>query len=192
MPRPSLKEQLLVAGLETFHRRGFNATSVQDITDAAGAPKGSFYNHFESKEALAVEAVHRYQEKGRARLAILRETRLAPLRRLRKYFETLVGLVVEAEFNSGCLLGNFASELSGQSPAVREAVAGAFELWSDEIARVIGEAQQGGAVPSGASPKALADFALEAWEGAQMRARAAKDRAPLDLFLKLTFAKILG
>jgi len=57
---------------------------------------------------------------------------------------------------------------------------------------VIGEAQQGGAVPSGASPKALADFALEAWEGAQMRARAAKDRAPLDLFLKLTFAKILG
>src|SRR5258708_18544992 len=26
----------------------------QDITDSAGVPKGSFYNHFDSKEALAV------------------------------------------------------------------------------------------------------------------------------------------
>ncbi|MBX9396731.1 TetR/AcrR family transcriptional regulator [Streptomyces sp. TRM72054] len=32
--------------------RGYAATGVKDITDAAGAPKGSFYNHFKSKEAL--------------------------------------------------------------------------------------------------------------------------------------------
>src|SRR5262249_43060960 len=67
MPRPSLREQLLTAGLEVLHQKGFNATSVQDITDAAGAPKGSFYNHFESKEALALEALRLYLEKGRAR-----------------------------------------------------------------------------------------------------------------------------
>jgi TetR/AcrR family transcriptional regulator, transcriptional repressor for nem operon len=40
--------------------RGFNAVGVQDITDAAGVPKGSFYNHFESKEALGAEVVERY------------------------------------------------------------------------------------------------------------------------------------
>src|SRR5262249_24318548 len=73
VPRPGLREQLLAAGLATFHERGFNATSVQDITDAAGAPKGSFYNHFESKEALAAEAVRRYAERGRKRFALLRE-----------------------------------------------------------------------------------------------------------------------
>src|SRR2546428_8288284 len=89
MPRPSLREQLLSAGLETLRRKGFNATSVQDITDAAGAPKGSFYNHFESKEALAAEAVRTYVEKGRERLAILRESKLSPLRRLKKYFASL-------------------------------------------------------------------------------------------------------
>ena len=83
MPRASLREQLLSAGVETLHRKGFNATSVQDITDAAGAPKGSFYNHFASKEALAAEAVRRYREKGRERLTILQDPRLKPLRRLR-------------------------------------------------------------------------------------------------------------
>jgi TetR/AcrR family transcriptional regulator, transcriptional repressor for nem operon len=38
-----------------FHARGFNGCSVQDIDAAAGVPKCSFYNHFDSKEALGVE-----------------------------------------------------------------------------------------------------------------------------------------
>ena len=43
-----------------FIERGFHACSVQDITDAAGVPKGSFYNHFRSKEALAAEILTEY------------------------------------------------------------------------------------------------------------------------------------
>ena len=72
MPRPNVREQLLSVGLQTLHRREFNATSVRDITDAAGAPKGSFYNHFESKEALAAEVVGRYEGQSQERLSILR------------------------------------------------------------------------------------------------------------------------
>jgi TetR/AcrR family transcriptional repressor of nem operon len=164
MPKPSLREQLVSAGLETFHRKGFNATSVQDITHAAGAPKGSFYNHFESKEALAVEAVRRYQENGRVRLGILRETKLLPLRRLRKYFESLIEAVVEAEFMPGCLLGNFGTELSSQESARPRA----RRRWCDEIARVVVEAQRASAVSRSVSPKALAEFVVHAWEGANV------------------------
>jgi TetR/AcrR family transcriptional repressor of nem operon len=191
MPRASLREQLLSAGVETLHRRGFNATSVQDITDAAGAPKGSFYNHFESKEALAVEAVRLYREKGRKRLTILHEAKLSPLRRLRKYFESLNATAVEGGFSAGCLLGNFGAELSTQSPLVREQVAEGFARWCDAIAAVIGEAQKDGSVSRTLSPRALAEFAVHAWEGAMLRAKVERDRAPLDQFLKVTFAKVL-
>jgi len=192
MPRPSLREQLLSAGVETLHQRGFNATSVQDITDAAGAPKGSFYNHFESKEALAAEAVRLYREKGRKRLTILQETKLSPLRRLRKYFESLNEAALKAGFAAGCLLGNFAAELSAQSPLVREQVAEAFARWCDAIAVVIGQAQKEGAISRTLPPKALAEFVVHAWEGAMVRAKVEKDRAPLDQFLKVTFAKVLS
>jgi TetR/AcrR family transcriptional repressor of nem operon len=192
MARPSLREQLLSAGLETFHRRGFNATSVQDITDAAGAPKGSFYNHFESKEALAVEAVRKYRERGRLRMAILQETKLPPLRRLRKYFENFVEMIVEGEFKYGCLLGNFATEMSSQSQVVRDEVAQSFDRWCEEIAKVIAEAQKSGAVSASVAPKALAEFVIHSWEGAMLRAKVEKDRAPLDLFVKLAFSKILA
>lgn len=192
MPRPSVRERILSAGLETLHRKGFNGTSVQDITDAAGAPKGSFYNHFESKEALAAEAVRRYRENRRVRLGILQDAKLAPLRRLRRYFESLNEAVVEAGFSKGCLLGNFAAELSGQSPIVREQVREGFAGWCEAIAPAIAEAQKEGAVSRTLRPKALAEFVVHAWEGALLRARADEDRAPLDLFMRITFSKVLA
>ena len=192
MPRPSLREQLLAAGLETFHRRGFNATSVQDITDAAGAPKGSFYNHFESKEALAVEAVRKYVEKGKVHRSILRDTKLPPLRRLRRYFEALHQAAVKADFSPGCLLGNFGAELSPQSPLISKQVREAFAGWCDLIAAVIGEAQKAGEISGSFTSKALAEFTIDAWEGAVLQAKLAKDGAPIDLFLKVTFSRILA
>jgi TetR/AcrR family transcriptional repressor of nem operon len=192
MPRPGLREELLSAGLATFHQRGFNATSVQDITEAAGAPKGSFYNHFESKEALAAEVVRKYAERGKARFALLREEKLPPLRRLRKYFEGLIQAVVSAGFTHGCLLGNFGAELSSQSPLVRKRVGEAFTGWTDALAEVISEAQKAGDVSGGVPAKALAEFVLHSWEGALVRARVEQDRGPLDTFLKVTFSRILA
>ena len=194
MARLNVREQLLSAGLDTLHRRGFNATSVQDITEAAGVPKGSFYNHFESKEALGAAAVVKYRETSGAWKALraLRDTKAAPLTRLRKYFESATERALKAESWSGCLLGNFACELSNQSPLIREQVAVAFAEWSDEIALVIGEAQRAGALAKDLPPKAIAEFLLNAWEGALLRAQVDKDRAPLQLFLKVTFSKILS
>jgi TetR/AcrR family transcriptional repressor of nem operon len=191
MPRPSLREELLAAGLEVLHQKGFNATSVQDITDAAGAPKGSFYNHFESKEALAAEALREYVERGKARREILRDATVPPLRRLRKYFETLVEAAVDAGFSAGCLLGNFAAEMSPQSTLIRKRVGEALAAWSGVIAGVIREAQESGAITAVESPKVLAAFVIDAWEGAMLRAKVAKDRAPLDAFLQVTFTRLL-
>jgi TetR/AcrR family transcriptional repressor of nem operon len=188
---PSLREQLLSAGVETFHRRGYNATSVQDITDAAGAPKGSFYNHFESKEVLAAEVVRSYRVRGRKRLGILQEGKLSPLRRLRRYFESLNDAAADGGFSAGCLLGNFGAEMSAQSPLIRKELAESFARWCGAIAVVIGEAQKGGSVSRSVPANELADSLVHAWEGAMLRAKVEKSRAPLDLFLKVTFARTL-
>jgi TetR/AcrR family transcriptional repressor of nem operon len=194
MARLNVREQILSAGLSTLRRKGFNATSVEDITEAAGVPKGSFYNHFESKEALGAAAVLKYREESESWKAwrALRDTKAAPLTRLRKYFESLNERALTVESWSGCLLGNFAGELSDQSPLIREQVAAAFAAWSDEIALVIGEAQRAGAVSKALPPKALAAFIIHAWEGAALRVRVDKDRAPLQLFMKVVFSKILA
>src|SRR5262245_49558975 len=124
--KPNHRDLLLDTGLRVLHERGFNATSVQDITEAAGVPKGSFYNHFESKEDLGAEVVLRYLESSNKTQAVLRDAKLSPHARLRKYFEGLVQVAEKKEFCGGCLLGNFGAELSEQSGMIRARVSKGF------------------------------------------------------------------
>ncbi|MEI9915665.1 MAG: helix-turn-helix domain-containing protein [Methylovirgula sp.] len=79
MGRPNLKDKILTAAVDRLTAKGYGATSVQDITDAASAPKGSFYNHFRSKEHLAVEALGAYQTSVRPER--LQDNALPPLER---------------------------------------------------------------------------------------------------------------
>jgi len=50
----STQKKLLKAAINLFHEFGYKGTSVRDIVSAAKVPKGSFYNYFKSKEALAI------------------------------------------------------------------------------------------------------------------------------------------
>lgn len=192
MPKPNVREKILAAGLDRLHERGFNATGVQDITEAAGVPKGSFYNHFASKEALGVEAVLRYAALNAQRMQILADPAVAPLARLRAYFESLGDSIEQSGFQRGCLLGNFGAELAGQSQQIRESTAAALAGWTEAIAQVIREAQASGSAPAHFAPQALAAFIINAWEGAVVRARVEQSRDALDGFLSLTFAKLLA
>src|ERR1700685_476629 len=105
MARPNVREQIVDAGLKVLIDKGFNGAGVQDITDAASVPKGSFYNHFESKEALGAEIVDRYGRNNPRRTA-LSDTSLPPLPRLRAHFERLNESFASERHRRGCLLGN--------------------------------------------------------------------------------------
>jgi TetR/AcrR family transcriptional repressor of nem operon len=48
MPKPSLKDTILDAGLRVMFRAGYHGASVRDVASEAGAPQGSFTNHFRS------------------------------------------------------------------------------------------------------------------------------------------------
>ncbi len=186
-----VREKLLTAALEALHKSGFNATGVQDITGAAKVPKGSFYNHFESKDALGVEVVKRYAAKGEERRGPLVGGPGAPLARLRAYFKSLNQLGPANGFSRGCLIGNFSAELSSQSADIRAALDEVLTDWTKDIAQVIAEAQKAGDVSRDIPATMLAAFLLNAWEGAVLRSRVEKNSAPLDVFMSVAFNKIL-
>ena len=52
------RDEILAIAAELFAERGFAATTVRDIGDAAGILSGSLYHHFDSKESMADELVH--------------------------------------------------------------------------------------------------------------------------------------
>jgi len=154
-------------------------------------PKGSFYNHFASKEELGVEVLQRYtQQVGQIGSAV-GQSSPPPREWLRGYFEKLVESNVASEFNAGCMLGNFSTELSSQSQAIRQTARQSFAAMCAMLEQVIAQGQRDGSIASGQPARELANFTTDAWQGAVLRAKAEKDRAPLDRFVDMVLNRIL-
>jgi TetR/AcrR family transcriptional repressor of nem operon len=191
MAKANVKEQIVTTSLNLLHSKGFNATSVQDITDAAGVPKGSFYNHFSSKEALGLEVLQRYTEGVGQLAAVLRNPALAPKQRLQQYFTAMIAGNAANEFNFGCMLGNFSTELSNQIPAMRGAMREAHSGSAAALAAVIADGQQDGSINADAPAAELAGFVNDAWQGAVLRAKAEQSSEPLERFVRVVLGRIL-
>jgi TetR/AcrR family transcriptional regulator, transcriptional repressor for nem operon len=190
MPRPNTREQIVQAGLSCLLQNGFNAVGVADITAAAGVPKGSFYNHFESKEALGAEIVARYGA-DQARREILADRTIPPLVRLRRHFERINALYANANFERGCILGGFSAELATQSEMIRDSLKSLYARWTEDIETAIADAQQQGKISSKTKASDIAAFLLDAYEGALLRARVERTSKPFDRFMKFAFNQIL-
>jgi TetR/AcrR family transcriptional repressor of nem operon len=186
-----VREQLIMAGLETLHRQGFNASGVQDITDAAGVPKGSFYNHFESKEAFAVEVLDRYFRGAAESMAVLSDERIPPLERLSRYVDRVAAHLAAQQYQ-GCMVGNLGTELSDQSRLVRDRLSAIFAAWTRMVENCLREAQQRGELRAELDVGAVAAFFLNAWQGAVLRAKVDKDTAALDQFKAVMFQQLLA
>ena len=176
--------------MRTILTKGYNGCGIQDITASAGIPKGSFYNYFESKEALGAELVRQYGETGPRRLG-LADKSIPPLERLRRHFEATNDLYIAMKYERGCLLGNFSAELANQCPLIRVRLAALFSDWTQDIESAISEAQRTAAISTNAHAGRLAMFLLDSYQGAILRARVEKSRRAFDAFMRVVFTQIL-
>lgn len=189
MARASKREHIAQAALDQFHSRGFHATGINDITAAAGAPKGSFYNHFSSKEESVLEALSRYG--AGLRFDILTTPGQPPLDRLRAHFGFLGQATAVTGFSRGCLVGNLGAEVADHNEVIRAAVRRNFDGWAAAIGQVLAEAQEVGDLDAGLDSGETARFILSAWEGSLIVARADKSSAALDTFFRMVFEVVL-
>lgn len=54
------RAQIIQAALDLFREKGYEATTVSDIIDAAGLSKGGFYHHYAAKEELLEDVAHMF------------------------------------------------------------------------------------------------------------------------------------
>ena len=180
MAKPNVKQQLVTSSLNLLHSKGFNATSVQDITDAAGVPKGSFYNHFASKDALGLEVLQRYIDVASQVSALLQDDALPARERIRNYYTEMSRWNAAGAFERGCLLGNFSTELSQQIPAIRVQLQHAYDGTRALLESVIADGQRTGDIGTALPPGELAAFIVDAWQGAVLRSKTEQNAVPLE------------
>jgi len=191
MSKPSNREHILNAGLKVIFRSGYQGASVRDICAAAGAPQGSFTNHFRSKEVFAQEVLNRYfaNLQGMVKEA-LEDSSLTPRQRLKRYLDIISGVLAGDKWHRGCLIGDFSLEAASQSKLLRRRLEAIFQEWRAPFAACIAEAQNAGEIDSMFDPLDLAEFLLASWEGAILRMKVERGPAALDRFKNIVFQTV--
>ncbi len=179
----STKDRLVSAGANRFQDLGYSACSVQDIVDLAGVPKGSFYNHFKTKEAFAVEVVTNYI--ASTRRDILADKTLSAYDRISKHFQHLVESYQETGYSRGCLIVNLTAESSEQIPDLRDALIDTLQTWIELLAETIAEGQQSGEIKKEIDPEKLSRFLINCYEGSVLRMKLMRSKAPLEDFYSI-------
>src|SRR5579859_3652360 len=124
MRRKIQKEDLLEAGLELIYLKGYCSTGIKDITDLVQIPKGSFYNHFNSKEAFGLALIGHYvAKKAATNGAIFNNPRLKPLKKIKLALQADMEEQEGANnYRLGCLVGNMCQELAGVDDTFNAAI----------------------------------------------------------------------
>jgi len=175
----STREKILKAAAGLFHEFGYNGTSVQDIVSEANVPKGSFYNYFKSKEELAIAASDAFYPHALALLEL--ENTSSPVGRLRKYFRLTLKEMQRYHYVRGCLVGNFASEITNATPALKERITQHLDQATRRIAVVVSQAQEAEEIDPGVPTMDLSRFILNSLYGAIFRSKTDRTERPMKL-----------
>ncbi len=176
------REKLLEAATAILGRNGYQATSVDDILEAAKVAPSNFYYHFKSKEELAIEVLEGYFEKSRQEMApVFMNKFLSATEKLERLHAGLVQKVTRSQCCGGCPMGNLAQELSDSHPEFRMRLARYFEECIDGIARVVEEGVRSGEFRSDVDPKAAAYLLFGSMQGLLLLSKSLKKIDPLDL-----------
>ena len=119
-PSGGARSKLLDAAVEIIRRKGYAATSVDELCARAGVTKGAFFHHFPSKDSLAVAAANYWQESSDTLFAAAPYNRFDdPLDRVLGYLDFRRAMLRGDVAEFSCLAGTLVQEAYQTHPDIR-------------------------------------------------------------------------
>jgi TetR/AcrR family transcriptional repressor of nem operon len=162
-----------------FNTRGVAGASMADVSQSAGLEKGGVYNHFESKDELALAAFDYAAEIVLGRIERAERDHVAGWAQLHALVDVYRNVVTKPPLGGGCPLLNTAVEADDTHPALRERARAALDRWRASIVRAVDRAASDGDVAE-VDAESLATMTIAAIEGGVMLARVYRDGAHIE------------
>ena len=183
MARTNIREEIIRKGAELIHAQGFNATGLQQILQAAGIPKGSFYFYFKSKEDFGLEIINYFNAIISAIFTrYLSDKKTLPLKRLEKLFEYFEAAFQKSSYSLGCPIGNLSLELADTNERLRVHLVGVIEALIAQIELCLQEAKCDKSLPANLNTDDTARFIFHGFEGAVLHMKVVKSIEPIRAF----------
>ena len=129
------RQNIVDQAIRLFRQKGYTATSINDIIQAAGLTKGALYHHFQSKEQLGLEAIAQVKNYFREHIFIhispTPDQALLELTRFNQQIEQFF-----SEHENGCLLANLTLELGASYELFRDEILDYFNQWQTSYYRL--------------------------------------------------------
>lgn len=166
------KDFILEQSARVFNLKGYAGASMSDIMKATGLEKGGIYNHFASKEELALAAFEYGCDLGGKRIRACVEARgQDAYARLSGILDAFESFIDASPIDGGCPLMNMSVEVDDGNPALKAAVVYHLKRLEDYISGLADTAIQNGRLRQGLDSRQIAINIICSLEGAVMFAR---------------------
>ena len=178
-PRGYDRQEVLDRAIEVFWQKGYKATSIQDLVNAAGINRASLYHAFGSKAGVFAAALERYMAAGELADVFEADENTHFLDLLRAVFLALVEIAVEDRDRRGCLLTNTAVELSPHDDDVGNLIAENLDNLERVLTRRVIDGQGRGELDLNLNPIRVARYIINNIQGFRVLSKLRNDRVYL-------------
>jgi TetR/AcrR family transcriptional repressor of nem operon len=153
------RKAIIAASEKLFREHGIDGVGLSTLMKAAGFTQGGFYNHFESKEALAAAVVANAMDKANRDL---KEAIDAPIgrggNRLKRQVDFYLSGSHCGDIEQGCAVAGLTADVRRLGPEAQSHFASGFETMIDTLTALIAEQRGIGAEHDAARREALAFY----------------------------------
>lgn len=175
-PRSFDREAGLDSAIQVFWAKGYEATSVDDLTQQMGIKPPSLYAAFGNKHGLFMQSLDRYAETiGHIPTdAFLNEPDFREA--VKALFDKTIQCATTPKRPRGCLLVSVATEMAASDPAVRAWMSRAYSARVALVAERVGTEQRAGRLPKMPDAASFAKMVVSITHGLVARARIGDSR----------------
>ncbi len=167
-----------------FNTKGFDGTSLSDLTEATGLTKGALYGNFSDKDEIAVEAFRHSAKKVKEMVRDHLQGADTYKKRLLLLLDFFAQYVFHPPVPGGCPLLNSAIEVDDHRTSMRRMVSSELLETIDFIAGLLRKGVRAKEFRSDIKPRQLAYTFFCSIEGALMFSRVEKSKEPMDIIVK--------
>ena len=168
------RKKILLSAVREIHRKGYNATSINDILAGTNLTKGALYHHFPNKQALGWAVLDLIGESIQSHWIAPLAGCETPLSCLEGILSSQLDRLDRENVELGCLLNNLAQEMSAQDEEFRLRVAQIYEGWRRGIAEALRRGQRSGEVKLEIDALGTATFVVASMAGMRGMAKTTK------------------
>ena len=178
------RAKIIQQAAELFNQQGYSGSSIADVMEATGLKKGGIYNHFKSKDELALEAFdYAYSLTSKTIWQAVKQKRSAK-ERLQAMVSSYLDFIDNPPIAGGCPLLNTAIDSDDSHPALRDRACKAMTSWRNLINKIIQTGIKKGEINSQIEPDLVATILISTLEGAVMMSKLYQDSLHLERSVK--------